>query len=107
MTDKQEKTLPVNVESPETEEEVPFEGGRKASSDYGKKTKEIGEKDNRAFWLTCACIAVLAVISGADVFMERDIMEDSQTVKSLFEIVKYVITTSLGFFFATTVAKKE
>ena len=107
MTDKQEKTLPVDVEPPETEEEVPFEGGQKVSSDYGKKTREIGEKDNRAFWLTCACIMILATISGADVFIERDIMEDSQTVKSLFEIVKYVITTSLGFFFATTVAKKE
>ena len=107
MTDKQEKTLPVDVESPETEEEVPFEGGRKVSSDYSKKTKEIGEKDNRAFWLTCACIAILAIIGIADMFLERDIMEDSQTVKSLFEIVKYVITTSLGFFFATTVAKKE
>lgn len=107
MTDKQEKTLPVDVESPETEEEVPFEGGRKVSPGYGKKTREIGEKDNRAFWLTCVCIAILAVISGVDALMERDIMEDSQTVKSLFEIVKYVITTSLGFFFATTVAKKE
>lgn len=71
------------------------------------RTKEIGAKDNRAFWLTCGCVAALAIFGLIDVFTERDIMEDSQMLVSFFEIMKYVITTSLGFFFATTVTKNE
>lgn len=100
---KEQKALRhIEVETPETEEEVPFDGDQKAG-----RTKEIGAKDNRAFWLTCICIVILAIFSGIDALNERDIMEDSQMLESFFEIIKYVITTSLGFFFATTVKKEN
>lgn len=107
MTKEQKENQPVSVETPETEEEVPPEGGRNTTPKKTGRTKEIGAKDNRAFWLTCGCVAALAIFGLIDVFTERDIMEDSQMLVSFFEIMKYVITTSLGFFFATTVTKNE
>lgn len=107
MAEEPSSTLTVEVETPETEEEVPFDNSCKTIPTRKGRTKEIGEKDNRAFWLTCICIAILSIFCLIDVFCSRDVMEDSQTLKSFFEIIKYVITTSLGFFFATTVVKKE
>ena len=107
MAEEQKKLRPVEVETPETEEEVPFDAGHKTSPKHTGRTKEIGAKDNRAFWLTCVCIVLLAAFGFIDAFCERDIMEDSKMLESFFEIIKYVITTSLGFFFATTVTKKE
>ena len=80
---------------------------RKTKPKKAGRTKEIGAKDNRAFWLTCGCVVLLAIFGFIDAITERDIMEDSQMLESFFEIMKYVITTSLGFFFATTVTKNE
>lgn len=107
MSNEQKNIPPVNFEAPKTEEEVPFDGKRKADPKQTGRTKEIGAKDNRAFWLTCVCIVLLAAFGFIDALSERDIIKDSQMLESFFEIIKYVITTSLGFFFATTVAKKE
>lgn len=95
------------IEAPETESEAPFTDIGKREPMKANRTKEIGAKDNRAFWLTCACVALLAIFGIIDAIDERDIMKDSQMLESFFEILKYVITTLLGFFFATTVAKKE
>lgn len=107
MAEERKKLLSVEIEAPETEEEVPFEARRETKPQKAGRTKEIGAKDNRAFWLTCGCVALLAVFGIIDVFVKRNIMEDSQVIENLFEIIKYVITTSLGFFFATTVTKNE
>ena len=63
--------------------------------------------DKRAFWIACGCIAILCIFGLTDALTERDILDDSKMLESLFEIIKYVITTSLGFFFATTISKKE
>lgn len=84
MAGEQRNLRPIEVETPETEEEVPFDSGRKIVPKQKGRTKEIGEKDNRAFWLTCICIAVLSVFCLIDVLCSRDIMEDSQTLKSFF-----------------------
>lgn len=99
--------FPIEIDEPKTEEEEPFPVRENIRKVKTGRTKEIGEKDNRAFWLTCGCVAVLTVFGLIDALVERDIVKDSQMLESFFEIIKYVITTSLGFFFATTISKKE
>lgn len=104
MADEQKKLQPI-VETPEIEEEVPFEGIQGRKPKKTGRTKEISDKDNRAFFLTCGCVGILSILVAIDIFIKRDSMEDSKIVESFVEIMKYIITTSMGFFFATTVKK--
>lgn len=93
-------------EPPRTEEEEPF-SGRESTKKIKATSKGIDAKDSRAFWLTCGCLVVLAGLAIVDACFERNIIEDSKLVESVIDIFKYVVTTSLGFFFATTISRKE
>lgn len=107
MDEECREKQPIEIETPLTEEEVPFEPQTNSDIKRKGRTREIDAKDNRAFWLTCGCLVFLCAFGFIDALTERDILDDSKMLESLFEIIKYVITTSLGFFFATTISKKE
>lgn len=103
----EDKSQQLTIESPRTEEEVPPGSGQRPPNTQPGRTRELGAKDNRAFWLTCGCLLVLVGFCVADFFTNEDAIESSKMLESFVDILKYVVTTSLGFFFATTVVKKE
>lgn len=99
--------LEHSIVTPTQEEEEAFVSRPTQEKLHGKGIRDIDPKDNRAFWLTCGCVLLLALFCVADVIATGDIIEESQMLESFVDILKYIITTSLGFFFATTVTKKD
>lgn len=107
MGEKLKQISSPEIEAPETESEVPFSDRSSIEPAKASPTTKIDAKDSRAFWLTCGCVIILTIFGLIDALLDRDIIKDSQMLESFFEIIKYIITTSLGFFFATTVSRKE
>lgn len=113
---------PNRPDTPSTEEESPpaykrieagMEGGgqRNRSRSLSASLQDLDPKDNHAFILAGGCILILAVFCGFDLFLSwgsgKYFEEGPVMLDDFVEIIKYVITTSLGFFFATNVPKKD
>lgn len=70
-------------------------------------TAPLNPKDSRAFWLAVICLGCLAILYLISLLSNKPINVTMSFEASFVDILKYVITTSLGFFFATTMSKKN
>ncbi len=61
--------------------------------------------DKHAFWLACGCLIALAGFSVTDICLGG--LKNSEILSGLTDMLKYVAATSLGFFFASSVRKKD
>lgn len=107
LDDNEHLPIDIDIETPKTEEEKPFTKPVRNIREHMGRTKDISEKDHRAFLLTCSCVGLLTVFVITDICTGKNLMESSILFKDFFDVVKYIITTSLGFFFATSVSKKS
>lgn len=62
---------------------------------------------NGAFRIIVACLISIGILYGMDVFLINMAMPNSQMLDSIFEFLKYIITTLIGFLFASKVNGKE
>lgn len=107
LDDNDHLPIDTDIETPKTEEEKPFTNPVRYIREHIGRTKDISEKDHRAFLLTCGSVGLLTSFVIIDICTGKNLMENSILFKDFFDVVKYIITTSLGFFFATTVSKKS
>lgn len=102
----------ATVEIPTTEEERPVllkrDGfgtsiRRVVLQDKSKRAPKLDPKDRTAFWLTIICICIVLGMWVAD----KLIPQESSLTSDAFDLFKYVVTASLGFFFGTSKKDKE
>lgn len=90
------------INEPQTEEEKPPEG---ISEQRSKGKTSPLNKDRHAFWLAVGCLGVYVVICCVSIRVSPQTVDS--TLNGLLDLLKYVITTALGFFFATYVYHKD
>lgn len=93
-----------NLPTPYTEEEQPFSESIKNITELDKniKSKDITQKENMAFRLVTICTIVVIGLLAVDYIHTCITGETAKINDSIFDMVKYILTTALGYFFATS-----
>lgn len=67
--------------------------------------KNLGGKDRSAFYITLICVFLIVGIWTIDFFFSKSFGSDQ--TETVIDLLKYVITASLSFFFGTSVKKSS
>ena len=70
----------------------------------GEQPKDLSKQENYAFWLAAGCLIALIAIW----MLNSTIVPESGSdlTRQIFDILKYVVTTALGYFFAAQKNKR-
>lgn len=94
----------LEIVNPKHEEEKPFPNLANGQTTDGSKNEGreiISPKENKAYHLVIICVVVIGVLLAADYAHMWITKETPSFVGTALELMKYVLTTALGYFFAT------